>query len=270
MAFQGMNNRRTTNASAAPIAWGGIGVPMALIVFALAAPSKSSAQFSVTPVIVQLDGSRPSDAATVRVTNAGQGPLQFRFYLSDFEQLPNGDHTFIPSGQQANTCAARLHIEPEGAALLPGERQDIRLRMTGGPATCWSIVFAETRAPNARGVVVGQRVGVKVYGVNPSASREGEVSSVVVTSHPERAVTFDFRSGGSAPLRPRGRVEIRRPSGETIASEDIEPFSVLPGRIRRIVVPIRASLPRGQYLAIPVLDLDATYLAGGQAPFGVP
>ncbi|GAC1514306.1 MAG: hypothetical protein NVS1B4_01660 [Gemmatimonadaceae bacterium] len=204
------------------------------------------------------------------VTNAGREPLHFRFYVGDFDQAENGEHSFGSAGTHPQSCGARLHVQPEGATVFPGQRQEIRLDMVAGPATCWSMVFAESRVRSDRGVLIGQRIGAKVYGVSPSATRDGEVSNVRVTGTDNRAVSFEFRARGTAPLRPRGRVEIRKTSGETVATADVESFNTLPGHTRRVVVPIRQPLSSGEYVAVPVLDLEAEFLAGGQALFKVP
>ncbi len=239
-----------------------------LALLLLAAPVR--AQFSVDPVILEF-ASDTASTATVHVKNQGSGEMQLRFYTADFDQTLSGDHDFLPIGRHPRTCAARLSVYPDGATLRPGEQQDIRVSMAPGTRTCWSLVFVESRTRAPTGMSVGQRIGVKVYGVPPTAMLDGQVDTVsVVPGGSALTVHVRFTNRGEAPLRPQGRVEIRSFAGKVLESVDVDAFSVLPEHSRELALPVGGRLPPGQYLAVPILDFGADYLAGGQAVFRIP
>lgn len=97
----------------------------------------------------------------------------------------------------------------------------------------------------------------RVYAVDFDQDRDGEVA-------------FAFRNPGDWPLRPSGAVEIRDAGGAVVATAPVPAFSVLPEHERRLRVslPLESAAP-GRYLAVPILDFGADYLAGAQADFRI-
>jgi len=234
-------------------------------------PAVARAQFSAQPVILGLAPVDTAVASIVTVRNDSKESIQFRFRMGDFDQTSSGDHYFQPFGANAHSCKGRVEIYPEQATLLAGERQDIRVRMLPGVATCWGVLFVEQRARNSIGLMIGQQIAVKVYGTRPELEIKGGITSVkaaVDTSGVK--VAFDFKNEGQAPVRPSGSIEIRTPTGDVVATESVDAFSVLPGHSRLVTIPMAAKLKAGRYVAVPVMDFGADYLAGGQATFQVP
>lgn len=239
-------------------------------VLLLCAPQAAHAQFSVQPVVLRLMPEDTAHVTTLQVRNEGQTQLDFRFYVADFEQSETGDHRFGQPGEHPRSCAGRLQIFPDGAALLPGERQEIQVQLQPGNESCWSIIFAETTVPSARQMRIGQRIGAKVYGIPPNVPPAAEMFSV--TAEPEEealAVTIGFRNTGETPLSPEGRVEIRTMAGNLVETVQIQQFGALPGRER--LVTVRAGLPEesGPYLAVAIIDFGGDHLIGGQAIFRI-
>lgn len=248
---------------------GGLLIPL-LLLAATGAVTTAEAQFSVRPAALQLGGADRPGEASIQLRNEGDAPLEFRVYLADYEQASGGGHDFYAAGTLENSCAARLQVSPAQVALLPGEAQEIRVRLAPGSATCWSLVFVESSAVGVTDIRVAQRVGVKTFGMADAAVREGEVSRVSVSSTSEQTeIAIAFENLGNVPILPAGTVEIRTPGGEVIARVAVQSFSVLPGREREVRVALEERLPAGQYLAVPVLDFGGDYLAAGQTAFRV-
>lgn len=226
----------------------------------------AAAQLYVSPVIVEIPVDGVATYRTLTVTNAGAAPASVRFYVGDFDQEQSGEHRFSEPGMLPGSCARRIRVYPDGASLLPGETQSVRVDMEPDEVTCWSAVFVETAGMTAGGALVRQRVAAKVYGVPPTARREGEV--IRVSLHESaRTLGVTFRNTGDAPLRPDGELEIRSFTGERVATVPIEAFSVLPGHERTLELPLPRIERAGEYLAIPILDFGGPYLAGGQLAF---
>lgn len=247
----------------------------ALLACVTALPAR--AQFSAQPAILSLS-STDSATTTVTVRNESTEEQQYRFVPYDFDQDAEGGHAFMPPGRNARSCAARLSVFPSGATLLPGERQEIRVRLAGAPAACWSVLFIQRVQRDAeRGIHPGEQIAIKIYGFPPDARRAAEVTRV--SAHADSAtstgaagavVELDIRNTGEAPLRPQGSVELRTLGGQVVTSVAVDAFSVLPGHTRHMTVVARAPLARGEYVAVPVLDVGADYLVGGQGRLQVP
>jgi hypothetical protein len=234
-------------------------------------PAVARAQFSAQPVILGLAPVDSAVASTVMVRNDGKESIQFRFRMGDFDQTAAGDHYFQPFGTNAHSCKGRVEVYPDQATLLGGENQEIRVRMLPGNATCWGVLFVEQRARNTVGLMVGQQIAVKIYGTRPLLEVKGGITSVKAAADTSGLrVAFDFKNDGEGPVRPSGTVEIRTPTGDVVASEAVDAFSVLPGHSRLVTVPVSQKLKHGRYVAVPVMDFGADYLAGGQATFEVP
>lgn len=238
----------------------------ALAVLLMAVPA--TAQFSVQPVIVELRPAGVEGAETLlTLRNDGDEPLQLRVYASDFDQPEEGGHTFLEAGTHERSCADRLTFVPDNLVLGGRGAGEVRVRMEEGEETCWSLIFVQSVTRGASGIRVAQRIGVKVYGVSPAASLEGEIREVRVTrgAGGELEVELAFSNLGATPVRPEGEIEVRSVSGEVVAVVPVAPFSVLPGRTLRTQIPLELSLSDGVYVLVPILDFGGEYLAGGQA-----
>ena len=234
-------------------------------------PVAARAQFSAQPVILGLAPKDSADIGVVSVRNEGRETLQFRFRMGDFDQTPSGDHVFQPFGQNANSCKGRASVYPDQATLLAGEVQQIRVIMQPAPATCWGVLFVEQRAKNTTGIMIGQQIAVKVYGTRTELALKGEVTRVAVSRDSAGArVSFDFKNSGEGPLRPSGTIEIRTLTGDVVATEAVDAYSVLPAHSRTVTVGIGTKLKPGRYVAVPIMDFGADYLAGGQASLTIP
>lgn len=227
-------------------------------------PAPLSAQLSASPAMVWLDGA--ATTATITVRNEDQEPRQVRVYAADFDQSAAGENEFFEVGTQAGSCGARLRVTPDVAVLAAGESRELRLEMTDPSDPCWAVVFVQTSSAAPGGISVAQRIGVKVFAGNGGpATLNAEITAV--EARPARggiAVAFEFRNSSPSAVHPSGSVQLRTATGESIAEVAVEPFSVLPGRTRRIEAFIPAAPPAGRYVVVPVLDFGGDYLAGGQ------
>ena len=264
---------RTRSAVAAPGIPGGRSVVFCGVLLGLLlAAAPGAAQFSAQPVILELRTADSTAAAVFAVRNEAEGPLQLRIYAGDFDQPSGGGHEFLEAGVHPSSCVERLRFYPDNLLLDPMQTGEVRVLMEPGDSTCWSMIFVQSVSRAESGVQIAQRIGIKVYGFGEHLVAGGEVRAVTVgpdSLTAGLAAVIDFENTGDAPVRPEGEIEIRTEQGEVVAVVPVPPFSVLPGRVRRSVVPLDVALPAGRYLAIPVLDFGGDYLAGGQAFFEV-
>ncbi|HEU5210676.1 MAG TPA: hypothetical protein VFU06_14880 [Longimicrobiales bacterium] len=228
----------------------------------------ASAQFSALPGVVHLGAEGDADVAVVQVRNEGDRPLQLRVYLSDYDQAEDGSYVFHEPGTASGSCLGRISFFPDNTLLEPGQRQEIRVRVEAGAGACWSLLFIESAPEGAGQVRVANRIGVRVLNAPGSLTREGGLAEVTATQADSLHVSMLFRNTGTAPVEVHGTLEIRDVAGSTVATAHVGPLGVLPGHARRFgsVLP---PLPPGDYLAVPVLEFGADWLAGGQALFTV-
>lgn len=237
-----------------------------------AAAGLLAAQFAVSPVIVQLAHDPTGTATLLRIDNEGEDAMQFRVYAVDFDQDRDGEHHFAEAGTLARSCAERLHFAPDALSVPAGSGAVVRISLEpGADPTCWSMLFVEAPSASTGAIRVNQRIGVKIYGLGAERGADGElVSATVQPADDSVEVAFAFRNPGDWPVRPSGAVEIRDAGGAVITTAPVPAFSVLPGHERhlRVSLPLESASP-GRYLAVPILDFGADYLAGAQADFRI-
>ena len=242
---------------------------------AFLAPASGRAQFSVSPVILTLP--REVDGGTsvglLSIRNESEGSMEFRLQSVDFDQSPEGDHTYFPSGSHPSSCGDDVRITPDALSIEAGESQQVRFEIPGGSRdeSCWFMVFVESPAISEAGVVINQRIGVKVFGIGELTSPGGEFhAGSIVEEDGNRSVELEYANPGGAPAWPVGAVEVRDFRGAVVASSAVRAFTVLPGSKRQLAGQLPAELAPGHYLAVPMLDVGGGYLAGTQIPFRVP
>jgi hypothetical protein len=191
------------------------------------------------------------------IRNEGEESLEFRLQAVDFDQSSEGGHSYLPSGSHPSSCGKDVRITPEALAVDAGQSQQVRFEIPGGSPneSCWCMVFIESPATSESGVVINQRIGVKVFGIGNSTAPGGEFhSGSVVEEDGVRSVALEYGNPGDAPAWPVGSVEVRDFRGTVVASSAVRPFTVLPGSKRQLVVELPGELEPGRYLAVPMLD----------------
>lgn len=228
-------------------------------------PAGLAAQFAVYPVRIDLEATDGVATEVFTVENRGQSPLDLTVYTSDFDRTPEGDHSYPAFGDHPHSCAGRMEIFPDQLSLGPGEVEEVRVRMRPDSATCWGMVFVEKRTPTSSGIVMAQRIGVKVVSQSGGLAREGRVLGVRADTTLEPATLVAFENQGEGVLAVEGEVEVRSLDGDVVAVVEAEPFRVLPGHEWRTRIPLSgADLAPGRYVVVVILDFGGEYLAGGQ------
>lgn len=228
-------------------------------------PAALAAQFAVYPVRVDMEATDRVVTEVFTVENRGETLLDLTVYTSDFDRTPEGDHSYLAYGEHAHSCAGRMEIFPDQLSLEPGELEEVRVRMRPDSATCWGLVFVERRTPTSSGIVMAQRIGVKVVSQSGALLREGRVLGLRADTTAEPAVRVAFENQGEGMLEVEGELEVRSLEGEVVAVVDAEAFRVLPGHEWRTRIPLSsADLAPGRYIVVAILDFGGDYLAGGQ------
>lgn len=243
----------------------------AVLVMTFGLSTRADAQISVRPVNLQFLVADSGQSARVYVRNISDDEIRVRIYASDFDVDSLGNHRFYPSGTLAShSCASRLSTIPQALRIPAGETQSGEVQLERGDRFCWSVVFVETMS-NQGMVRVGNRVGVKVYGIPAAIQKNADiVGTSVQISGKESAVRLKVRNTGDAYFRASGKVEVRSAAGDLIDSLAVDPFGVLPGADRILTIPMQKTLKAGEYLAIPILDFGGDHFAGARTTFTVP
>ncbi len=254
------------------------------------AASPLGAQLAVDRVdltLVPRSATRQSEVITV--TNTSDRPVAATIYVADWDRDENGANRFHELGMLPESCGATLGVFPRTMSLPPRSAQVLQVMARGADsiaATCWSIVFVETRLPPPAGeshqLSYVIRTGVKVYMIPSGLSDDGlvedmrivaAVDTVFPASMPasptRRRLEAVFRNSGGTPLLARGSVEVRRVDNSIAATIAIDEFPTLPGSRRRLLLDL-PPLPRGRYVALAMIDFGGAEIVAGQLEFEAP
>ena len=242
-------------------------------------------------VHMRLAALRAPMVQVIPVRNEERRAQQVRISLGDWIRDSAGNNTFVDYDSLPSSCGARLRAFPTTLQIAPGATEQIRINYAPAPADtgCWAIVFIETVAPppaqpDRQGsfVTIEVRTGVKVYVHRPDAVRAGKVeggtvdnvwrprapSTAVRDSVRVREAVVKFRNTGTAHLRVASKMEIRSTDNRLLQTVTGPESAMTPGALRLVRIPM-PELPRGDYVAIVLLDYDGDEIAAAQIEFTV-
>jgi P pilus assembly chaperone PapD len=261
----------------------------------LAAGSPADAQVSVTELEVhlQLKGDTVPLTQVIPVKNDETRVQQVRVVVGDWIRDSTGNNVFTESATGVSErCGARLSVFPTTFQIAPGATELVRVSYAPNSQDegCWAIAFIETvqppvRRPDGQGsfLTLEVRTGVKVYVHRQNAYRAGIVESADVglvwrpvrnaagrkDSTQVREATVLFANTGTAHIKVRATLEIRDLQArllQTVAGSDLP---MVPNSARYIPLAVPA-LPRGDYVAVMLLDYGGEEIAAAQMEFRVP
>ena len=267
-------------------------IALALCVFTGVTASPAAAQLSVDRVDLTLvPRSAAQQSGLITITNTTDRAVAATVYTGDWDRDEDGANRFYTLGSLPQSCGEKVRVFPHTVSLAPQSAQSVQVIAEGADsitATCWAIVFVETRLPTppgeARQLSYVVRTGVKVYMVPPGLPADGLVedmrvhrassvsagamqASAPASPVPPRArLEVVFRNAGGTPLLGRGSVEIRRPDNSLATTIALEDFPTLPGVRRRLLVDMPDLAP-GRYIALAMIDFGGAEIVAGRLEF---
>jgi hypothetical protein len=182
--------------------------------------------------------------ATIEVRNPGDAPVTLRLKAEPFTVDEDGNVGTGRAAAGSHDATEWLRVSPGGAVVAPGESAVIRVTARppeGARGTYWSLVYAETAAPESKGdgrgpepVGMGLRLGSFLYvtvGDSGRAAAEADLSASRDAEGTLAHATIAHVSGGVLRLRAAWRAVNAR--GEAVADAE-EEIAVLPGARRRL------------------------------------
>ena len=156
---------------------------LALCVLGGIATTRADAQLAVDRVDLTLvPRSAARQSAVVTVTNTSNRPVAATIYTADWDRDEHGANRFYDLGTLPRSCGAIVGVFPRTMSPPPQSAQSLQVMAQAADtvaATCWNIIFIETRLPpppgESRRLSYAIRTGVKVYLVPPGLEGGGFV-----------------------------------------------------------------------------------------------
>jgi len=226
------------------------------------------------------------------VTNLGDEPTTVSVRLSDFFLDERGNLLTLEPGTMGEmSLTGYLSFSPTNLSLEPGEAGQVSYRLqlpTEATGSHWACLLIAEEEPEVveeeqGGIILRTEVRLQ-YAVTiyqnplnrPSEPwvRVKEVElSLQENENGERIgmLVLAVENLTDIVLTPKGKVEIRDPSGTTVAEKVIEEFTLLPHGSLAMSFGFQAgSWEAGEYLGLAVIDARGETLAAGQAIVEIP
>lgn len=248
---------------------------------------------NVNPMKIVLDAAPGTvKEGTIVVTNLGDKPTSVSVRLSDFFLDERGNLLTLEPGTLGEmSLAAYLSFSPTSLSLEPGETGLVSYRLqlpAEASGSHWACLLVAEEEPaileeEQEGIVLRTELrlqyAVTIY-QNPLNQppepwvRVKEVElSLQENDDGERigVLALAVENLTDIVLTPKGKVEIRDPSGTTVVEKEVEEFTLLPHGL--LVMPFMfdaGSWEAGEYLGLVVIDAGGETLAAGQALVEIP
>lgn len=227
-------------------------------------------------------GAGESGTQQILVNNTSkQHSLDLSITFGDWKYDENGNNIMLPPDTLHNSCASWLSL-PEGTyiTLEPGESRNISLLMTvpsgidADDNVRTAMLYITQMNPvdgvDARGasIRINVRQGIKIYrkGLQPE-QKQLEIVQMSLDRE-KKMIGLDFHNNGNIWVNGLLKTTLfNRTIGEEVSLGEIE-FYTMPGDHRKVGIPIKELLGKGDYTATVILDYgDETALEAAELEF---
>lgn len=247
--------------------------------------ANSEANITVFPLTIVSNAVDGAGSGFFLVRNNGDTTDEVTVNLADWLLDESGNIKFLESGSTDRSLAPLVQYSPVSFTLEPEEvqRVDFTYAMPASDlGDHWFLFLVDsnevTPIAETTGEVntnIGVRVGfgVKVYVTDPNAMADGRVTGMRLDASNPLSIIVRFANSGTAVLRDVvGAVEVRDVFGATVRTLNMAPFTVLPDGVREVKVSGAEDdkpLPKGDYVALAIIDFGGDVLVAGELPFTI-
>ena len=204
------------------------------------------------------------------LNNAGPNKTRVRAELLDMYVDQNMTPQFVASAPTEAEFSCRqwlsvnpMELEVDGRGQMP-VRFTVRIPASASERGYHCAIGFRTMSTADAGEGMGMKVAVRVIAaVYPIVGKPvvaGSIKELKLEAVPnstdgsQRAVVV-MQNSGLVLYRPIGDVDLLDATGKVVESQKLAPFPVLPQRLQRLILPIKAGLAPGQYSLRARIDL---------------
>jgi hypothetical protein len=221
----------------------------------VAAQAPRGAGISLSPAVVELKGTAgQAHRQTLSLTNTTQVPLAFELAAEDIV-IENGQRSFVPAGQRADSIAATAFFSPQRIVVPPGTTGTADVTVTVPPGTSVRALAAifrgMTQVEIEAGVSMTGSLGtLMTFTLSDDVRLEAaDVEIAPQTDTTNLSFVQEIRNVGSEPALASGAIAVTDAAGRLVTRIPIEAQRLLPGEHIRIVTDYPGQLSSGRYQA---------------------
>ncbi|MDB5230024.1 MAG: hypothetical protein JWN76_829 [Chitinophagaceae bacterium] len=212
-----------------------------------------------------------SQSQVVRVSNYSNKKMIFQAYLGDWYRDSSGGHHYFRPDTLDRSCAKWIKLNRNTIEIDSGKTEEIIVQMQP-PADMkevnqmkWSMLFLQTNPEQQGAAEKGKnvstqvkeilRVGIHVYETPPNVIRKlAKADTLVKIDTVKNAYDFKIRNIGDVMIQCKANMELTDiNTGQQYKLEQSE-FPMFPDAKRSVRFAIPATVPKGKYSALAILD----------------
>jgi len=212
----------------------------------------------------------------ITINNDTPSPKSFGVKMSDFNMDGKGQSSFLQAGTGKYSLSKWTSISPTFIQLKPFEKRKVAITVAvpnnaSGAKAAWSIIMIEqqeerkTLSPDnksdntvALGVVPTFAFGIFVYQNPPNvASNDVQfIDFIYDEDQTKRTISIVAENKGDGISYCTSYIDLTNLKTGDQQRLKVKKFTILPDLIRDFVFPIPEDLPKGDYIAVGVLDFE--------------
>lgn len=239
--------------------------------------TKKTSGVSVSPAHFHLNLKQgQSKVYDITINNDTPATKSFDVNMYDFNMNGKGQSSFLPVGEGEYSLSEWVNISPTFVELKPFEKKKIQFTVTipnteAGKKAAWSIIMIEQQEarksldPNnktdntvALGVVPTFAFGVFVYQNPPNVelNQVEFVDFVYDDLSDSKRISIVAQNKGDGISYCTSYIDLTNLKTGEQQRLKVKKFTILPGLIRDFIFEIPESIPKGDYIAVGVLDFE--------------
>jgi len=213
-----------------------------------------------------------TESQVIRISNNSDAKVSFQAYLADWLRDSTGAHHYYKPDTLDRSCAAWMSTDKNFIEVDPGKSAELLVRLKAPldinlvKQMKWAMLFLQSaeeqdsadRKNKQFNTKIKEllRVGVHIYQTPPSVT---QMSAKAVTLKPvdtaKNAYDFFMINTGETMLQCKAHLELTNiETGGVFKLDKIE-FPVFPEGKRTVRFTIPASIPKGKYSGLAILDI---------------
>lgn len=244
-----------------------------LLALIIASLSVSAQKIGIQPSILEFHGvPGVTESQVIRITNLSDSKVSFQAYLADWLRDSTGAHHYYKPDTLNRSCASWIATDKNFIEVEPGKSENLLVRLQAPSDTRlfnkmrWAMLFLQSaeeqdssdRKNKQFNTKIKEllRVGFHIYQTPPSVT---QMSAKAVTLKPvegnPHAYDFHIVNTGETMLQCKAHLALTHiETGKEYRLDKIE-FPVFPEAKRIVRLAIPATVPKGKYSALAILDI---------------
>ncbi|XZF13028.1 hypothetical protein ACTHGU_14675 [Chitinophagaceae bacterium MMS25-I14] len=229
---------------------------------------RAQVSLSVAPGRLFFDVNSPRKTDKIHVLNTGKQAATWQVFLQDWDRDSTGQKHFYDAGAVRRSCASEISFFPSTLTVPPGGTGEITVSIKDGAhlspkdtARSAMLIISQAEDPGAlknsqkqASIMIRAEFAVQVYILNGASQKAIAIEDFYLQQDSAEKFRVVVRNAGLQPLDTKAHIEITdKTTGREWKINEVS-AAILPGDKRISTFALPVGLPKGNYLALAVVE----------------